>query len=290
MKVTLSKYAGFCDGVERAYEIVKEIAKKPNVRKPIFVLGSLVHNKDVVDSIEKLGVKKIEFDGRVEEIAKKINDKIGTLVITAHGIGPKIFEIAKKKGVDVVDTTCPKVIKVQRLAQVFFGRNHQVVIIGEKEHKEVQGIHRWAKKKSIIVSNDEDINTLELDSKIPITVISQTTQNRDWVEAIAKKIKNRYPQAEILDTVCSTTRDRQTEAKELAKNNDLVLVIGSPTSSNSNRLWEIAKEINEKTYFIERLEDIKKEWLENCKNIGITAGASSPRWVIRDVVDYLEKV
>lgn len=289
MKVTLSKYAGFCDGVERAYEIVKEIAKKPDIKKPIFVLGSLVHNKDVVDSIESLGVKKIEFDGKVEDIAKKIDNKIGTLVITAHGIGPRIFEIAKQKGVDVVDTTCPKVIKVQRLAQVFFGRNHQVVIIGEPKHKEVQGIHRWANKRSTIVANDEDVENLDLDSEKPITVVSQTTQNRDWVESIAKKIKKKYPQSEILDTVCSTTRNRQAEAKELAKGNDLVLVIGSPTSSNSNRLWEIAKEINEKTYFIERLDDIKKEWLENCKNIGITAGASSPRWVIRDVVDYLEK-
>lgn len=289
MKVTLSKYAGFCDGVERAYEIVKEIAKKPEIKRPIFVLGSLVHNKDVVDSIEKMGIKKIEFDGRVEEIAKKIDNKIGTLVITAHGIGPRIFEIAKKKGVDIVDTTCPKVIKVQRLAQVFFGRDHQVVIIGESKHKEVQGIHRWARKKSVIVSSDDDIDNLKLDSARPITVISQTTQNRDWVEEIAKKIKKKYPQADILDTVCSTTRNRQAEAKELAKNNDLVLVIGSPTSSNSNRLWEIAKEINEKTYFIERLEDVKREWLENCRRIGITAGASSPRWVIKDVVDYLEK-
>jgi len=290
MKVTLSKYAGFCDGVERAYKIVKEIAKKPNVKKPIFVLGSLVHNKDVVENIEKLGVRRVEFDGKVEEIVEKIDNKIGTLVVTAHGIGPKIFEIAKKKGIDVVDTTCPKVAKVQRLAKVFFSRNHQVIIIGESRHKEVQGIHRWAMKKSLIVSNNKDVENLKLDSNKPITVISQTTQNRDWVEDIAKQIKKKYPLAEVIDTVCSTTRDRQVEAKNLAHKNDLVLVIGSPTSSNSNRLWEIAKNINDRTYFIERLEDVKEEWLTNCKNIGITAGASSPKWVIKEVVDYLEKV
>ncbi|MFA6790309.1 MAG: 4-hydroxy-3-methylbut-2-enyl diphosphate reductase, partial [Parcubacteria group bacterium] len=213
MKVTLSKYAGFCDGVERAYEIVKEIAKKPDIKRPIFILGSLVHNEDVVESIEKMGIGKIDFDGKVEEITKKIDKKIGTLVITAHGIGPKIFEIARKKGVDIVDTTCPKVIKVQRLAQAFFGRNHQVIIIGEEKHKEVQGIHRWARRKSFIVSSKEDIMGLELDISRPITVISQTTQNRDWVEEMAEAISKKYPQAEIIDTVCSTTRDRQSEAK-----------------------------------------------------------------------------
>lgn len=289
MKVTLSKYAGFCDGVERAYKIVSEIATNPSVKRPVFVLGSLVHNKDVVEKIENLGINKIDFDGEVEKIAKRINKKIGTLIITAHGIGPKIFEIAKERGIDIIDTTCPKVVKVQRLAQIFFGRDHQVIIIGERKHKEVQGIHRWAKKKSLIVSDESDIDNLDLDQKKPITVISQTTQNRDWVEEIADKIKKKYPLAEVLDTVCSTTRNRQIEAKELAEKNDMVLVIGSPASSNSNRLWEVAKSINEKTYFIERLEDIKKEWLDNCERIGITAGASSPRWIIKDVVEYLEK-
>jgi 4-hydroxy-3-methylbut-2-enyl diphosphate reductase len=107
---------------------------------------------------------------------------------------------------------------------------------------------------------------------------------------MAKRIKKKYPQVEIIDTVCSTTRDRQNEIRELAKNNELILVIGSPASSNSNRLWEIAKSVNENTYFIERLEDIKKEWLNRVVNIGVTAGASSPRWVIRKVVDYLNKV
>jgi 4-hydroxy-3-methylbut-2-enyl diphosphate reductase len=290
MKVTLSKYAGFCDGVERAYNIVKDAAQNHQIKKPIFVLGSLVHNKDVVDSIEKLGVKKIEFSGKIEEISKEIDDKIGTLIVTAHGIGPRIFDIAKEKGIDIIDTTCPKVIKVQRLAQVFFNRNHQVVIIGEKKHKEVQGIHRWARKNSIIVSSNEDIDNLKFDSSRSVTVISQTTQNRDWAENMAKRIKKKYPQVEIIDTVCSTTRDRQNEIRELAKNNELILVIGSPASSNSNRLWEIAKSVNENTYFIERLEDIKKEWLNRVVNIGVTAGASSPRWVIRKVVDYLNKV
>lgn len=288
MKVRLSKYAGFCDGVAGAYEKVKEIAGNSKIKKPIFVLGSLVHNNDVMKRVEEMGVKKIEFAGSISEVSDKITEKIGTLVITAHGIGPKIFEIAREKGIDVVDTTCPKVMKAQRLAKVFLDRGYRIIIIGERKHKEVQGIFRWAKKRAEIVSSFGDIENSKLDTNKKIAVVSQTTQNKDFVDEMVIKIKKKYPRAEILDTVCLTTKNRQEEVAQIARDSEAVLVIGSKESSNSNRLWEIAKKINDKTYFIERLTDIKKEWLNGIRNIGITAGASSPRWVIQEVVEYLE--
>ncbi len=284
----MSKYAGFCDGVAGAYEKVKEIAGNSKIKKPIFVLGSLVHNNDVMKRVEEMGVKKIEFAGSISEVSDKITEKIGTLVITAHGIGPKIFEIAREKGIDVVDTTCPKVMKAQRLAKVFLDRGYRIIIIGEKKHKEVQGIFRWAKKRAEIVSNFGDIENLKLDTNKKIAVVSQTTQNKDFVDEMVIEIKKKYPRAEILDTVCLTTKNRQEEVAQIARDSEAVLVIGSKESSNSNRLWEIAKKINDKTYFIERLTDIKEEWLNGIRNIGITAGASSPRWVIQEVVEYLE--
>lgn len=288
MKVRLSKYAGFCDGVAGAYEKVKEIAGNSKIKKPIFVLGSLVHNNDVMKRVEEMGVKKIEFAGSISEVSDKITEKIGTLVITAHGIGPKIFEIAREKGIDVVDTTCPKVMKAQRLAKVFLDRGYRIIIIGERKHKEVQGIFRWAKKKAEIVSSFGDIENSKLDTNKKIAVVSQTTQNKDFVDEMVIEIKKKYPRAEILDTVCLTTKNRQEEVAQIARDSEAVLVIGSKESSNSNRLWEIAKKINDKTYFIERLTDIKEEWLNGIRNIGITAGASSPRWVIQEVVEYLE--
>lgn len=288
MKVRLSKYAGFCDGVAGAYEKVKEIAGNSKIKKPIFVLGSLVHNNDVMKRVEEMGVKKIEFAGSISEVSDKITEKIGTLVITAHGIGPKIFEIAREKGIDVVDTTCPKVMKAQRLAKVFLDRGYRIIIIGERKHKEVQGIFRWAKKRAEIVSSFGDIENSKLDTNKKIAVVSQTTQNKDFVDEMVIEIKKKYPRAEILDTVCLTTKNRQEEVAQIARDSEAVLVIGSKESSNSNRLWEIAKKINDKTYFIERLTDIKEEWLNGIRNIGITAGASSPRWVIQEVVEYLE--
>ena len=284
----MSKYAGFCDGVAGAYEKVKEIAGNSKIKKPIFVLCSLLHNNDVMKRVEEMGVKKIEFAGSISEVSDKITEKIGTLVITAHGIGPKIFEIAREKGIDVVDTTCPKVMKAQRLTKIFFDRGYQIIIIGEKKHKEVQGIFRWAKKRAEIVSSFGDIENSKLDTNKKIAVVSQTTQNKDFVDEMVIEIKKKYPRAEILDTVCLTTKNRQEEVAQIARDSEAVLVIGSKESSNSNRLWEIAKKINDKTYFIERLTDIKEEWLNGIRNIGITAGASSPRWVIQEVVEYLE--
>ena len=163
MKITLSKYAGFCEGVQRAYEMVEKIASDPKVKKPIFVLGSLVHNEEVVAKIESLGVKKISVEGKLEDFFEKNENQIGTLVITAHGTGPRIYGLAKKYQIDLVDTTCPRVIKVQRLAKIFFEKNVQIVIIGEKNHKEVVGIFQWGGESAIFVETAKDLTDLNLD-------------------------------------------------------------------------------------------------------------------------------
>ena len=260
MKITLSKYAGFCEGVERAYNIVEKIAKDPKVKRPVFVLGSLVHNDDVVKEIEKMGIKKLSVDSNLMNFLNSAKKKIGTLIITAHGVGPKIYEFAKKNKINLIDTTCPKVIKVQRLAKIFSKKGYQLVIIGEKNHKEVKGIYEWAEEKTFIVENFKDLRALSLDSKKNIAIISQTTQDREFFDKSAKYIAKKYPQAEIVDSICTTTHDRQAEVKNLAQKNDVVIVIGSPKSANSKRLWEISKRINAKTYFIQRASDLKKQW------------------------------
>ena len=290
MEINLSKYAGFCDGVNRAYNIVQKIVQNSEIKKPIYVLGSLVHNDDVVESIDKIGVRKIDFKGKIGEVVDKLDKNIGTLVITAHGIGPKIFEIAKKKGINIVDTTCPKVIRAQRLAEASWKKSRQIIIIGKKKHKETMGIFRWTRKRAVIVENEADVVNLNLAKDGDLTIISQTTQNKDRVNKLVKLILEKYPRAEILDTVCETTKNRQREAKDLAIENDVVLVIGSPNSSNSTELWNIAKKNNTHSYFIERVENIKNKWLENCQTVGVTAGASTPQWIIAEVQKYLTKI
>lgn len=285
MNITLSKHAGFCDGVARAYEMVEKIVKDPKIKKPIFVLGSLVHNSDVVGRIEKWGAKKIDL----ETLRKIESEKVGTLVITAHGVGPKIYALLKKKNINTIDTTCPRVIKVQRLAKLFEEKKYQIVIVGEREHKEIKGIFGWARNKAKIVETEKALKRLKLNSQKPIAVISQTTQNQDFLNRTSKYIKQKYPQAEIVDTICLATQHRQSEVKKLAIENDAVVIIGSPESANSNRLWEVAKEINLRSYFVQRAGRLKKSWFRNVKKIGVTAGASTPEWIIEDVIKKLKK-
>ncbi|NTW27142.1 MAG: 4-hydroxy-3-methylbut-2-enyl diphosphate reductase [Candidatus Moranbacteria bacterium] len=288
MKITLSAYAGFCEGVERAYDIVEKIAKDPLVKRPIFVLGSLVHNDDVVQRIEDMGVRKVHVEGPLEEFFEKIKGEVGTLVITAHGIGPKIYELAKKYEVDLVDTTCPRVIKVQRLAKAFFDRNTQIVIIGERNHKEVKGIYEWANKQAIFIETDEDLCGFDVDPKKKLAVISQTTQDQEFVDRAAAQISKKYPHAQVVDSICLTTHHRQTEIKQLAKENDVVIAIGSPESANSTRLWEIAQRVNPSSYFIQRAADLENAWFLDCKSVAVTAGASTPKWIIDEVINRLE--
>lgn len=288
MKVTLSQYAGFCDGVKRAYEIVKKASEDPKVKGPIFVLDSLVHNEEVVKKIEDLGIKKINFPEDIEKFFGSLKkDEIGTLIITAHGVGPRIYELAKERGIDIIDTTCPKVMKVQRLAKLYSEKNFQVIVIGEKDHKEVRGIYEWSGNKAFIIQNEKDLKDLKLDPSQKIVILSQTTQNQKLVEKLSGIIGKKYPKAESINTLCLATENRQSEVRSLAKKNEAVIVIGSPTSANSTHLWEIAKEINPRSYFIEKSNDIRKISLENIKKVGISAGASTPSWTIEDVLNFL---
>lgn len=289
MEITLSKYAGFCEGVQRAFDIVQKIAQDPKVKKPIFVLGSLVHNQDVVNKIEEMGVRKLEIQGNLAESLEKMKTEIGTLVITAHGMGPEIYELAKQKNIDLVDTTCPRVIKVQRLAKNFFERGTQIVLIGERNHKEMKGIFEWAQKKAIFVETEEDLCGFVVENPAgKIMLLSQTTQDQEFVERAVAKIIEKYPQAEAIDSICLTTHNRQTEIKELAAKNDVMVVIGSPESANSNRLFEIAQKVNPKTYFVENASQLQAKWFAGCQKVGISAGASTPSWIIDEVVQYLQ--
>lgn len=290
MEITLSEYAGFCEGVQRAYDIVEKITKDPKIKRPIFVLGSLVHNDDVVKKIEKMGVQKVHVEGPLEDFFEKIKDEVGTLVITAHGIGPQIYELAKKYDVDLVDTTCPRVVKVQRLAKAFFDRDTQIVIIGEKNHKEVKGIYEWANKKAIFIETDEDLCGFDVDKNKKIAVISQTTQDQEFVDRAAAQISKKYPHCEVVDSICLTTHHRQTEIKQLAQKNDVVVIIGSPESANSKRLWEIAQRVNPSSYFVQRASELESAWFASCQKVAVTAGASTPSWIIEDVLAEIKKM
>lgn len=285
MKIHLSQFAGFCDGVRRAYEMIRDLDIS-KAKKPIYILGSLAHNADVVRKIEEKGIDKISL----ENFLKVKSGEIGTIIITAHGAGPEIFALAKKKEIDIVDTTCPKVIKVQRLAKVFSARNYTIILIGDKGHKEVEGINSWGGKKALIVSNQKDLENLNIPKGEKIIILSQTTQSKDFFEEAGKFIEKKFPDVEIISTICYTTHDRQDEISKLAGNMDVVIVIGSKESANSTRLFEISKEKNDKTYFIENYSQLQHDWFLGAKEVLVTAGASTPSWIIDEVMGEIGKL
>jgi len=204
MKINLSQFAGFCDGVKRAYEMVSAL-NVARIPKPIYILGSLVHNPDVIKKVEEKGIQKIDY----EKFLKAKEGEIGTLIITAHGVGPEIFQMAKKKKIKIIDTTCPKVIKVQRLAQIFSKRNYEIILIGDKGHREVEGINAWGEKKAKIISAEKDLKKLKFSKNKKIAVMSQTTQDVNFFEKANKFIKKKNSHAEIFSTICLATHDRQ---------------------------------------------------------------------------------
>lgn len=283
MKITLSQFAGFCDGVKRAYEMVSSLDVS-KMKKPVCILGSLVHNPDVIKKVEKKGIRKIDYKKFL--LSKK--GEIGTFIITAHGIGPEVFKIAKTKKIKIIDTTCPKVAKVQRLAQIFSKRGYEIILIGDKGHKEVEGINAWGEKKAKIISGDKDLKKLKFSKNKKIAVMTQTTQDVEFFRKVSTFVKKKNSATEIFSTICYTTHDRQEEIKKLSGKNDAVIVIGSNESANSTRLFEIAKEKNPKTYFIENAGQLKKTWFRGKKTVLVTAGASTPSWVIEEVVEKLQ--
>ncbi len=285
MKITLSQYAGFCDGVKRAYEMVS-VLNMARAKKPVMILGSLVHNPEVNQKIAKKGITRIDRD----YFFKAKPGEIGTLIITAHGTGPDVYMEAKRKKIKLIDVTCPKVVKVQRLAKVFSGRGYKIVIIGDKGHKEVLGICDWSGKNALIVSNNSDLKRIRFSPKEKIAVLSQTTQNEEFFRQAAEIIKKKCPLTEILFTTCHTTHQRQKEIKKLAEGNNPVVVIGSMASANSKRLFEIAREVNPRTYFIENVEGLNKRWFSGAKKVAVSAGASTPSWIIEEIMGYLGKI
>jgi len=297
VKITLSQFAGFCDGVKRAFEAVSKLATEDpkagtfeyqgkKMKKPVFVLGSLVHNQDVVNRIEEKGIKKIDLD----KLEKSKPGEIGTIIITAHGIGPKVYDIAAEKGIDLIDTTCPKVIKVQRLAQSFVKKGYNLILVGDKDHKEVRSIYEWGEEKARVVSNEQELQEINFDSAQKIIILSQTTQSQDFLKLVYDYIKKKYKDVEIIDTICMETRQRQDELKKLAKESDAMVIIGSTESANSTRLYEISKKINPKSVFVSRVGELDDKFFAGAEKVGVTAGASTPEWIIVEVIEHLGKL
>ena len=243
--------------------------------------GSLVHNEEVARHLKKIGIKIIVND------FKKI--KKGTLIITAHGISPIIKnKLRKRRTLELLNTTCPIVVQVQKIAKLLQEEGREVLIFGDHNHQEVLGIKGAVKEGTVIFSSKEELLKIKPDKSRKYGLVVQTTQNFKKFKEIEKIAKRKFPEIKIFNTICQMSFKRQAEIRKLAKKVDAVLIIGSPTSANTKRLYQIGSEINPQTFFVKTAKDLKKEWFKNKKNVGIGSGASTPDWVIKDVVTKLK--
>ncbi|MFH0930132.1 MAG: 4-hydroxy-3-methylbut-2-enyl diphosphate reductase [Candidatus Moraniibacteriota bacterium] len=278
MKITIGKHSGFCFGVRRAYDLTCVNSKDCD---DVFILGKLVHNNDVCQDLYKRGIKEI----------KALSDiKDGTVIFTAHGVGPGFYEKASARGLKIIDTTCPKVMKAQRLAKNYTEKEYVVLVFGDKNHKEVKSIFEWSGRKARVIGSFEEIKKINLNKTKKYCLISQTTQNVEEFKKIIAYLKKNLKNFVFFNTICPSTNDRQKEVRALAKNNDVVVVIGGKDSANSRMLYEISRAINKKTYFIENARQLKKNWFNGIKRTAISAGASTPEWIIEEVINKINSL
>ena len=281
INIYLASPRGFCAGVKRAIEIVEMAIERHG--PPIYVRHEIVHNKRVVQELSKKGAVFVE---ELEEIP------LGSRVIfSAHGVSKEIKKIAKDYKHLTLDATCPLVSKVHKQTEKYFNKDYKIILIGHKGHPEVDGIQGQISEELVLIQNEEEAKNLKLDKKDKVAYVTQTTLSIDDTKNIIKILKSKNPNIEgpELDDICYATQNRQEAVNALAKMCDLVLVIGSENSSNTQRLAEIVKKKKVVVYRIANVNEIEKRWLCGVENVGITAGASSPEILITETLDFLKK-
>lgn len=276
MEVKLAKTAGFCFGVKRAVDTVYDQVRKPE-QTPIYTYGPIIHNEEVIADLEEKGVITIHSEEELKQLRQ------GTLIIRSHGVGERIYNLAKEQNLHLVDATCPFVKKIHRIVREASDEGNYILIIGNKEHPEVQGICGWCHGDFSVISTEEEAEALSLPGDRKITVVSQTTFNLvkfKYLVAVLEKIcYNLY----IVNTICNATQERQAEAREIASSVDAMIVIGGKNSSNTQKLYEICKKECGNTCYIQTLKDLSAQNFQTVCTVGITAGASTPKHIIEEV-------
>ena len=276
MEVRLAKTAGFCFGVRRAVDTVYEQVDKCEDEK-IYTYGPIIHNEEVVNDLRSKGVEVLNT---LEEL-KVLSE--GIVIIRSHGVSKKVYEILEERGVRCVDATCPFVKKIHKIVEKESAEGKHIIIIGDAKHPEVQGIMGWAGDKVSVIKTEEEANDYFAPKNAEICIVAQTTFNYNKFKYLVEIISKKSYNISVLNTICSATKERQTEAESIANEVDAMIVIGDKHSSNTQKLFEICSNACNNTYYIQTLEDLNMNQLKSVKTVGITAGASTPKNIIEEV-------
>lgn len=281
-EIILAKNSGFCFGVKRAVDMVVKYYYTKGVK--VSTLGPLIHNNDMIEHLEAHNIKDINL-AQIDELSA--NDVI---VLRSHGVTPDVIEKINETGARVVDATCPYVSTIHKKVQKYHSLGYQIIIVGNKEHPEVVGINGWCDNSAVIVRGGNELDDVRLGQKV--CIVAQTTEKADNFEQVVTAVSKRCAEVEAFNTICSATKERQQSAVEVSRQVDLMIVIGGKHSSNTKKLFEISRENCEKTILIENSAELDERIIlgDAVKKIGITAGASTPDWVIQEVIHKINTI
>ena len=279
--ILLASPRGYCAGVDRAVQTVERALDLYGA--PVYVRKEIVHNKHVVEELRDRGAIFVETETEVPEGA--------TVVFSAHGVSPSVHAGAASRGLHTIDATCPLVTKVHVEAKKFAAQGYTIVLIGHAGHEEVEGTMGEAPEQILLVQDAEEVDRLEVEDPSRIAYISQTTLSVDETRAIILRLRERFPHiiGPRTNDICYATTNRQTAVKQLARESDLVLVVGSRNSSNSNRLVEVAREYGAASHLIDNESQVREEWLTGVRVLGITSGASAPEGLVQELVGRFQR-
>ena len=282
MRILLANPRGFCAGVDRAIDIVELALER--FGPPVYVRHEIVHNRHVVEGLRDRGAIFVEDPADVPEGA--------VLVFSAHGVSPAVREAAERQGLRTIDATCPLVTKVHVEAKRFAKENHEIVLIGHAGHVEVEGTMGQAPSRTRLVETAADVGALEVEDPTRLAVLTQTTLSMDDTRDAMDALRSRFPEIRLprKDDICYATQNRQNAVKALCEESNLVLVVGAPESSNSNRLVELARKLGVPAHLVQGAEDVRAEWLDGIPCVGVTAGASAPEELVQGVVERLREL
>lgn len=278
MDILIAKHAGYCYGVNRAIKMTLDASEQRG--GPIYTLGPLIHNPQVVDKLTERGVFPVEDIHEVEGG--------GIIIVRCHGIDPKVILEAKNRGLRVIDATCPYVRKVQDKASLLVREGYFLVILGERGHPEINGIVACAGGEHIVLESVDEVDHLPRRRKVGLVV--QTTHSQSNLAALVSELIKRVGELRVYNTICNATMLRQRSALELARKTDLMLVVGGRNSANTTRLAEICRGVNPHTFHVETAEEIEEQIFQEVRTVGITAGASTPDWIIEEVVEKIKAI
>ncbi len=289
MEVVKVSPRGYCYGVVDAMQIARSAAKDATLPRPIYIIGLIVHNRFAVDELTRLGIISLDGPDRAA-ILEQVQS--GTVIFTAHGVSPEVQQRARARGLHCIDATCPDVAKTHELVKRLAAEGYHIIYIGKKGHPEPEGVVGEAPDQVHLIETEEDLNTLHLSEEQTrkLALSTQTTLSQWDTQRLIDAVRARWPHVVVHNDICMATQQRQEAVAAQAKGADLTIVVGDPRSNNTNRLVQVSETIaGTPAVRIERLEDLRPEWLVGKKRIAITAGASTPSQITRDVIRYVEQ-